>query len=247
MVRYDGHSADEIARRCDVPRVIVLDEVESTMDVAHRAAADGAPAGTVVIAKSQSAGRGREGRRWLSDPEGSITLTLIERPLNASGVAVLSLRVGMHIARALQRFSRTPIAVKWPNDLLVDNAKVAGILVEVRWREARPEWVAVGVGLNVRESGVFPGAGWLDNAATCDRVDLLAEMVPAIRAACQAEGVLTTQEVSAFAGRDWVRGKQLVQPARGVARGIAPHGALIVDGAHGPVECSTGSLVLAEV
>src|SRR6185436_16510341 len=101
--------------------------------------ADGAPAGTVVLADAQRGGRGRGGRRWASPPGVGVWLTLVERPADHAALEVLSLRLGLHAAAAVERFAARggggPVRLKWPNDLYVGEGKLAGVLVEVRWRD----------------------------------------------------------------------------------------------------------------
>jgi BirA family biotin operon repressor/biotin-[acetyl-CoA-carboxylase] ligase len=97
--------------------VELLESTTSTLDVAHRLAADSAPAGTLVIANEQTSGRGRGGKEWQSPPGAGLWLTLVERPVDTSGLGVLSLRVGLAAAEALDRFATEPIRLKWPNDL----------------------------------------------------------------------------------------------------------------------------------
>ena len=89
---YDGRDAATIARLVGVPRVVVFDSTASTMDDAHSLAAVDAPAGTVVIADRQAAGRGRNGRRWASESAQGIWMTIIERPNDPRAIDVLSLR-----------------------------------------------------------------------------------------------------------------------------------------------------------
>ena len=122
--------------------------VTTTMDVAHALAEEGAPAGTLVLASSQAAGRGRSGKSWTSEPDAGLWCTLIERPRDARALEVLALRVGLHLADALAPLVDGAVQLKWPNDLYVHDRKLGGILIEVRWRDARPEWVAIGVGIN---------------------------------------------------------------------------------------------------
>ncbi|HEY4671110.1 MAG TPA: biotin--[acetyl-CoA-carboxylase] ligase, partial [Gemmatimonadaceae bacterium] len=148
--RFDGVRAEALQRLLELPRVELLDSTPTTMDVAHRLAGQGAASGTLVIANEQTAGRGRGGKSWQSSPGAGLWLTLIERPTDSSGLGVLSLRVGLAVAEALDRFAAEPIRVKWPNDLYIDRGKLAGILVEARWREQSVEWVAIGMGINVR-------------------------------------------------------------------------------------------------
>jgi BirA family biotin operon repressor/biotin-[acetyl-CoA-carboxylase] ligase len=226
-----------------VPRFVAYDRVSSTMDVAHHLAAAGTPPGTLVVAEEQVAGRGRSGRAWRSTRRDSLTFTLVERPRDARSVEVLSLRLGMRAAAVLDRWALAPVAVKWPNDLMVGDAKLAGILVEARWRGETLDWVAIGVGVNVT-GAAWPGAASL--APGTSRIEVLAELIPALRAAAAGTGQLTEVELTRFAVRDWARGRPLLAPAEGVAAGITTHGELVIDTPSGPVTRASGSLILAE-
>jgi BirA family biotin operon repressor/biotin-[acetyl-CoA-carboxylase] ligase len=238
---YDSHSALEIARLLDLPGVQIFERVGSTQDVAHALAEDGAPAGTLVIADAQTAGRGRGTNVWRSEPGAGIWFTLIERPHDASAVGVLSLRLALAMAPVLDRWTSMPVTIKWPNDLLVGDRKLAGILTEARWRGDRLEWVAIGVGINVR---VPEG---LDAAAlqgVDDRVVVLGELIPAMRAAAAKHGELTEPELSRYAARDGVRGRRCVEPVAGIVGGVTPDGALIIHTTEGKQTVRSGSLVL---
>ncbi|HUQ98051.1 MAG TPA: biotin--[acetyl-CoA-carboxylase] ligase [Gemmatimonadaceae bacterium] len=222
----------------------MLESTTSTLDVAHRLAAGGAAAGTLVIADEQTAGRGRDGKSWQSSPGSGLWLTLIERPTDASGLGVLSLRIGLAAAETLDRFAAEPIRLKWPNDLFVDGRKLAGILVEARWREGNVEYVAIGLGVNIQlPQGV-------DNAASLEpgtsRLDVLSELVPAIRAATRGNGALVGSEMEEFAARDLARGRVCREPAIGRVAGIAATGELLVALADSVVPFRSGSLVLED-
>jgi len=225
--------------------VELLESTTSTLDVAHRLASQGAPSGTLVIANEQTAGRGREGKNWRSWPGAGLWLTLIERPKDPSGLGVLSLRVGLVAAEALDRFAPEPIRLKWPNDLYIDRGKLAGILVEARWREATVEWVAIGLGVNVRAPEDVETAAGLESGT--DRLDVLGELIPGIRAAAQAKGPLTMQEMEEFNARDLARGKTCVLPALGRVAGISAAGELLVALADSVTPFRSGSLVLEEL
>jgi BirA family biotin operon repressor/biotin-[acetyl-CoA-carboxylase] ligase len=241
---YDGVSADELARRLDLPRVVVYDEIGSTLDVAHEVAAEGAPAGTLILADAQSAGRGRLGRAWTSERGAGIWLTLVERPRDVDALDVLSLRIGLGLAAALESFCDERIRLKWPNDLYVGDRKLGGILVEARWREEMPDWVAIGVGVNVRPpQGEDRATGLRSGAA---RLTVLAAMVPAMRTAAAGRGVLDESELRAFAVRDVASGRACSEPIAGVVRGIDSRGSLLVDVGSHTVAVRTGSLVLTE-
>jgi len=243
VATYDGRDAATMARLIGVPRVVVFDSTASTMDDAHSIAAVDAAAGTVVIADRQAAGRGRNGRRWASESGQGIWMTVIERPNDPRAIGVLSLRIGLRAARALDRFSEFPIGLKWPNDLFVGDGKLAGILVEARWRADRVEWVAIGIGVNVRLPANVSTAAAL--RAGTERIDVLGELVPAVRAAASARGELTATELSEFAARDIGRGRSCVQPAAGQVQGINAAGELLVSTGREVRAFRDGSLTFA--
>jgi BirA family biotin operon repressor/biotin-[acetyl-CoA-carboxylase] ligase len=224
--------------------VLLLESTTSTLDVAHRIAGEGAPAGTLVIADEQTAGRGRGGKRWRSSPGAGIWLTLIERPVDASGLGVLSLRVGLAAAQALDRFAAEPIRLKWPNDLYIDRGKLAGILVEARWREQAVEWVSIGLGVNVKAPENVENAAGLEPGV--ERLDVLSELIPALRTAAEETGPLRADEREEFNARDLARGKTCIAPAVGRVAGISPTGELLVALADSVIPFRSGSLVLQE-
>lgn len=236
-------SCDDLARRLSLPRVELFDEVGSTLDVAHERAAAGAVAGTLIVAEAQTAGRGRKGRSWKSEPGAGVWLTLIERPVDRSALDVLSLRVGLAIVEALEPLIGETLGLKWPNDVYRGGRKLGGVLVEVRWRGDEPDWVAIGIGLNVRTPSDQPGAIGLEST-NVSRIQALCAIVPSVRRAAASIGALSTTELEAFAARDIARGKRIVEPARGTARGVDGSGALVVETAGGPTHVRVGSLVL---
>ena len=238
---YDGKTAEALATELSLPRVEVFDAVDSTMDVANALAAEGTPAGTLILADAQLAGRGRAGRRWESKSGDGIWMTLVERLNDVSAIDVLSLRIGLRAARALDRFAGVRVGLKWPNDLYLPAGKLGGILVESRWRGPRPEWTAIGIGINVRATG-FPGAAAL--GTTVSRVEVIGELVPALRAATSAPGHLSPPEVEEFAGRDIAAGQACREPVAGRVAGVAADGALLIDTAEGQKRVVEGSLIL---
>ena len=241
MVNYDGLSDEALATSLSLPRVVLFDAVDSTMDVANALAGEGAPAGTLVLADAQLAGRGRAGRRWESQAGSGIWLTLIERLNDPSALDVLSLRIGLRAARALDRFATERIGLKWPNDLYLGSGKLGGILVESRWRGTRPEWTAIGVGINVH-SVSFTGGAALGSAVS--RVEVLAELIPAVRAASSARGHLSERELTEFSSRDLAAGRRCSEPIPGLVSGVAADGALLIATANGLQRATAGSLVL---
>ncbi len=197
-----------------------------------------------MIANEQTAGRGRGGKSWQSAPGAGLWLTLIERPADSSGLGVLSLRVGLAAAAALDRFAPEPIRLKWPNDLYIDEGKLGGILVEARWREQAVEWVAIGLGVNVQAPQNVETAAGLEPGT--DRFDVLGDLIPAVLAAARATGPLDTDEMEEFDARDLARGRRCVEPAIGRVAGIAPTGELLVALADSVAPFRSGSLVLED-
>jgi BirA family biotin operon repressor/biotin-[acetyl-CoA-carboxylase] ligase len=247
--RYDGQRGDDLAEQLHLPHVVTFDSIGSTLDVAHELAEAGAAAGTLVLADAQTAGRGRLGRSWRSEPGAGVWLTLIERPKDAAALDVLSLRVGLALAPVLDDFAAERVRLKWPNDLYVGGRKLGGILVEARWREGNPEWVAIGVGVNVRTPSAEPRAVGLRDDTV--RLDVLLAIVPALRRAAGCEGPLIADELRAFAERDLAVGRSCVEPMVGTVRGIDASGALLVAPSSGGALAEAcvvraGSLVLTE-
>lgn len=233
-----GESAAALQRRLDLPRVVAEASVPSTMDLAHGLAVEGAPAGTLVLAEEQRAGRGRGGHRWQSAPHGGIYATLVERPNDAAALEVLSLRVGLRLASVLERWTDAAIGLKWPNDLFVGEGKLAGVLIEARWRDQRPDWVAIGVGINL----VVPAGQVAAALVEAPPVEVLAEAVPALRAAAAATGPLSAAELAAYAARDVAVGRAVVAPSNGTVRGIAADGAVLIESSGTVTAHRSGSL-----
>lgn len=201
------------------PRVH-LRRTDSTNVRARALAADGAPHGTLVTAEEQTAGRGRQGRSW-SAPRGQAllcSLVLRDPP------PLLPLLAALAVAEVAGDGAR----IKWPNDVLVDGRKVAGILVEGRPQEG---WAVLGVGLNVAVDvqGLPPDVR--DVAASLGRTP--ADVEPALRALLTAlERWLAAGEpevLAAYRDRDALAGRPIAwAQGRGVAAGIDDRGSLLV-------------------
>ena len=145
----------DLAERAPALSVEVIAECGSTNTVlAERLATHAAASGSVIACERQVAGRGRRGRIWMSEGGASLTFSLLwrfgrrDRPVALSG---LSLTVAVAVAQALEQMGFAGIALKWPNDLLHDGAKLGGILVEVN----APGTAIIGIGLNVQLPPAF--------------------------------------------------------------------------------------------
>ncbi len=130
--------------------LIALDEAGSTNDEAKNRAAQGAPDGTVVWARQQRAGRGRRGRSWVSPP-GNLYVSVILRPAcEARSVAQLSFVAALAVLDLVDGLLPGRARCKWPNDVLVDGGKAAGVLLEsALGAGGRVDWVVLGVGVNL--------------------------------------------------------------------------------------------------
>jgi len=241
--RLDGLSAEELARTLELPRVELYASIGSTLDAAHAIGAS-APSGTLIIADEQTAGRGRHGRRWSSPPGAGLWLTLIEHPTDARALDVLALRCGLYAAEALDALASAPISVKWPNDLYVAGRKLAGVLIETRWRGTAPDWVAIGFGLNVSAPAMEDAIAL---APGTTRLGALARLVPALRRAASATRHLSSDELSRWRARDVAEGREVLTPAAGSALGITASGELVVRRQDGVMsQHRTGTLTFAE-
>ncbi len=131
----------------------VVDETGSTNADLLAKARSGAGEGLVLVAEAQTSGRGRMGRRWISPPRRALTFSVLLRPAVPAGLLGWApLLAGVAVASALQRTAGVDARLKWPNDVLVDGAKIAGILAE-RWGNA----VVIGTGINVlQQRGELP-------------------------------------------------------------------------------------------
>jgi BirA family biotin operon repressor/biotin-[acetyl-CoA-carboxylase] ligase len=237
-----------------VTRLIVLDRIDSTNDEVRRLALDRAPGGTVVVAAEQAAGRGRQGRRWHSPPGPGLYLSVLLRPERPPG-EVTRWTLGAALAACLACRDETgcDVRIKWPNDLLHDGRKLGGVLAELRSAGGRTRDLVLGIGLNVRHSGLdFPPE--LRDSATSlhlasgrgilDRESLAARLLGRLAEICERLGRGEWTEVA----RDWERlapgargtrvsvpGGPAGGPCRGITRGLAPDGALLVETPDGAV------------
>jgi BirA family biotin operon repressor/biotin-[acetyl-CoA-carboxylase] ligase len=131
-------------------RIFSFKTIASTNTTAINYAESGLPEGTLVIADSQKKGRGRLGRKWHSPPGKGLYFSLILRPeLPPDRVAGLSLMAGLALIRAIIDFTGAPVQMKWPNDILFNKKKLAGILVELVAELDRVEYMILGIGVNV--------------------------------------------------------------------------------------------------
>lgn len=198
---------------------------------------------SVVLAETQSAGRGRRGRGWLSPPGVNIYVSCGKRFDNAvAALSGLSLAVGVMLLRALQRVGVSGAGLKWPNDVLTEHGKLAGILVEISGDFQGPCTAVIGIGLNLRLTEALrqqAGQPASDVAQLCDGAPPDRNRVAAALIQSLVEG-MGTFERSGFAGfaeeyarHDLLIGQALQLSGAGGERlatglGVDPRGALRV-------------------
>jgi BirA family biotin operon repressor/biotin-[acetyl-CoA-carboxylase] ligase len=235
IARHLGATAEAYA-------IHVLDSVESTNTALMAAALDGAPDGTLICAEHQQSGKGRRGRQWHSVVGGSLTFSVLWRfETGLQSLAGLSLAVGLAVARAVNRHSRHPARLKWPNDVLVDYRKLAGILVEVQGDMHGSAFAVAGIGLNVRLNEAQRDA--VDQAVidlaemgvTVGRNQLLADCLQELQAVLtlfRRDGFAALREdwvaLDAYAGRTVALSLPNAGSVRGVASGVDETGAFLL-------------------
>ena len=121
--------------------------VTTTMDVARKAAKEGASEGTVVVAEEQTTGRARLGRTWINPP-GVVAVSIILRP-EMSQLIRLTMVAALATSRCIEKATGLKTTIKWPNDVLIRGKKVSGILTESALRGQSVDWAVIGIGINV--------------------------------------------------------------------------------------------------
>jgi BirA family transcriptional regulator, biotin operon repressor / biotin---[acetyl-CoA-carboxylase] ligase len=173
---------DEVLRRLPGRRISFFESLDSTMHEAARLAAAGVPAGTAVVAEEQTAGQGRHGHAWHSAPGCGLYVSIVLRPrMGMERMPALTLALGLAAAEAIGRSTDLSCDLRWPNDLMLEGRKAAGILVQLFDGTA-----VAGIGINVNHAA-FPEE--LAQEATSlrlaggrvySREDLLIELLPAV-------------------------------------------------------------------
>lgn len=220
------------------------DELGSTNDEARRLAGKGVPEGVVVVTECQTAGRGRLGRRWVSPASKGLLFSVVLRPdMPLSDAHMLTIVAGVAAAEALEKLVEKRVAIKWPNDLILDDRKVGGILMEVAGEQDLVEWVVLGIGLNVNtEYREFPvqirktATSMMMATERCyDRSEVLGDLLASISAHyTYALRNGFDRCLSGFRERDYLYRRTITVETRqgpvvGTAAGIDDRGALLVE------------------
>ncbi|MBN1530563.1 MAG: biotin--[acetyl-CoA-carboxylase] ligase [Thermoleophilaceae bacterium] len=204
---------------------------DSTNERAKALAAAGAPHGTLVTADEQTAGRGRQGRSWLAEAGAAVLMSVVLRPPPEA----LPLAAAVAVAEAVP----VETAIKWPNDVLVDGRKLAGILVEGRPQEG---WVVLGIGLNV--SGIPAEVSDIATAlGSGGREEVLSALLERLDARLSSP---LPEVLDEWRRRDALLGREIRwDGGSGVAAGIDADGSLLVETGEGQVALVAGEVHLS--
>jgi BirA family biotin operon repressor/biotin-[acetyl-CoA-carboxylase] ligase len=222
-------------------KIIELKKTDSTNDHAKQLAREGAASGTVVWAHEQTAGRGRQGNTWVSIP-GNLFMSMIIRPqISAEHFGQLSFLSAVALANVLEKIipALAQINLKWPNDLLINQKKAAGILIET---EGKAPWAVVGIGVNV--SSAPPGAISLSDIgvkthSAREILELLAQEMQVLVQAWEKTGFAPIR--AAWLERAYKHGEEITarlpkETLKGIFKGIDPAGALQLQMTNGIVK-----------
>ncbi len=229
-------------------KIVSYEETGSTNDVATKLAAQGMPEGTVIFAESQSKGRGRLGRSWISPKGKSILTSVIFRPkLLPSQASQITLMSAVAVAKAIEKQTGLSPQIKWPNDVLIEGKKVSGILTEMQAETDQIRFLVVGIGINV----TVPEESLPENAAsihykgaggTVTRISLAQELLRQLEAGYDLihEGEWENihqqwQERSILTGKH-VNVRCMERQIEGTVTGLDPDGSLLIRLDHGLTE-----------
>jgi len=245
------------ATRAGLESIEIMLEIDSTSNHLRAQALQGAPSGSVCLAEQQQGGRGRRGRDWISPFAANLYFSLLWR-ISAGAMALggLSLVTGIAVARGLRGFGIEAAGLKWPNDILVHNAKLAGILIDVVGESTGPCAVVIGVGVNVRmpqSAAAGIDQPWTDLSSLTGKDDISRNRL----AACLLDQLLPaivefeTQGLQPFMAEwlryDIVQGRPVDlrladEVISGMACGIDAGGALLVETAGGRRRFTSGEV-----
>lgn len=241
-------------------RILRFDSLESTNKKARELAEAGEPEGTVVVARTQTGGRGRLGRAWVSPPGGLWFSVVLKPRVPPAQVPVLGLLTGVAVARALKGLYRLESRLKWPNDVLIQGKKVCGVLTELSVRGEILDHVIVGVGINASfPLALLPSELWTRATTIQELLGRTIELEPLLYRVVEeldkrylefvggkTGGILEEwRALSETLGRK-VRVDTLEEAVEGLAEEIDASGALLIRTAKGPVRVIAGDCVHLE-
>ncbi|MBN1593028.1 MAG: biotin--[acetyl-CoA-carboxylase] ligase [Candidatus Coatesbacteria bacterium] len=225
------------------------DEVTSTNEVAKELMGDEVEEGTVVIAKQQTAGRGRYANEWFS-PEGGLYFTVALRPrITVRHIPLLAIAVALAIADSIELSMLSTTQIKWPNDIYVSGKKVGGVLIDTSISGEKINYALAGIGVNVSRGGeevsplVRKRAIWLSDLVGCapQPTELLTAILGSFTTWYQRLQVMDLNAIiDAFNRRSLLMGREIQAQTKdgivsGKCTGISEQGALLLRNSNGDV------------
>jgi len=232
-----GLDIEYVRRRLPARVVSYFPSIDSTMPEAARLAAAGCGPGTIVVADEQTAGQGRYGRYWHSEPDSGLYVSIVLRPaLSSASLPVLMLALGLATAEAIARSTDLACDLRWPNDVLIQEKKVAGILVQLQDR-----FVIAGIGVNVNHSAFPPDLAdiatslRLASGKMQSREGVLVALLPAVESFCRmlVDGGKDAILKMFYRASSYAQGRRVVVEAvdgviEGTTAGLDPSGFLLI-------------------
>jgi BirA family biotin operon repressor/biotin-[acetyl-CoA-carboxylase] ligase len=191
-----------------------LAEVDSTQNLVRELGAEEAPEGTVVVAKRQTAGRGRRGRTWVS-PEGGLYMSVLLRPPSSAMLQTLTLASSLAVVQGIKKATELDALISWPNDIMIGGKKVAGVIAESNYAGQKLSFVALGIGVNCN-SGVPSEDIWSTATSLADQVGREVDIVLLRQAILEAFVVIHEM---------WLSGGDVIEAVR---RAMGTIGKLVV-------------------
>ena len=229
--------------------IIRMGTVTSTMDIARRLESLHAAEGITVIATSQTRGRGRADRSWHSSAAAGLYCSILLRPhIPAAQFQAFSIAAGLALCEALDPTGKLELRLKWPNDILHRDHKLAGMLVTTGLSGNRVEWAILGIGLNLLVDPTRPQPSIALSEISAAPRSLLAAPVPPIVRTLTARyhAILENDSARAFAHWPerlaWLHRPVAVQGQTGLLRGIDDQGALLLETNSGLSTITAGDL-----
>jgi len=260
----DRLTADDVKARLKTKRIgseiLVFEETSSTNDVVEHLAKSGAREGLVVFAESQTRGRGRRGRAWVSPRGKGLWFSVLLRPsLPPTAASRITVAASVAVARAIRETCRVEARIKWPNDVIVNGRKLAGILTELRAETDEILLAILGIGIDVNcEQEDFPNdlarvatSLKMETGSAQDRVSLAVRVLAALDECYELALADFEAVMDEWAKLCTTLGQQIVvtmgqRRVEGFAQALDSDGALLVRGDSGQLERILGGDMAVE-
>ena len=222
-------------------KLIILKSTDSTNNEIKKIAALGEESGTVVTAETQTSGRGRFGRQWSSDKGGLYFSILLRTDLPPSNIAAITLAAGYAVCLAVREYTGLDARIKWPNDIIVENRKICGILTEIAAQSDSIDYIIIGIGININNTE-FPdeikhkaSSIHLETNKNIDKSDFfrtvliyLDKVISSFLISISIDDMSGFKRICATIGRE-VSVKRGENVLKGIARDITPFGELVIE------------------